>query len=30
MEGQFEEIIDRLPINDYRKYLVMIFREEKK
>jgi glucose-1-phosphate thymidylyltransferase len=26
---QFEEIIDRMPENDYRKYLVMILREEK-
>jgi len=28
-KGQFEEIIDRMPENDYRKYLAMIFREEK-
>ena len=28
-KGQFEEIIDRMPENDYRKYLAMILREEK-
>jgi len=29
-KNQFEEIIERLPANDYRKYLVMILREEQK
>ena len=28
-KGQFGEIIDRMPENDYRKYLAMILREEK-
>jgi len=28
-KGQFEEIIDRMPENDYKKYLAMILREEK-
>ena len=29
-KNQFEEIIDRLPANDYRKYLEMILKEEQK
>ena len=29
-KNQFEEIIERLPVNDYRKYLEMILKEEKK
>jgi glucose-1-phosphate thymidylyltransferase len=29
-KNQFEEIIDRMPENDYRKYLAMILREEQK
>ncbi len=29
MQGQFEDIIDKMPENDYRKYLAMILREEK-
>lgn len=28
-KGQFEEIINKMPENDYRKYLAMILREEK-
>ena len=29
-KNQFEEIIERLPVNDYRKYLEMILKEEQK
>jgi len=29
-KNQFEEIIEKLPINDYRKYLEMILKEEKR
>ncbi len=29
-KNQFEEIIDRLPVNDYRKYLEMILKEEQR
>ena len=29
-KNQFEEIIERLPVNDYRKYLEMILKEEKR
>ncbi|GAJ12232.1 unnamed protein product, partial [marine sediment metagenome] len=29
-KGQFEEIINRMPENDYRKYLEMILKEEQK
>ena len=29
-KGQFEEIIDRMPENDYRKYLAMILNEEQR
>jgi len=29
-KGQFEEVIDRMPENDYRKYLEMILKEEQR
>jgi len=27
-KNQFERVIERLPVNDYRKYLEMILKEE--